>query len=169
MQRPPATHYGYVDSPVGRWLVLVDGPAVTGVYLADAERTPPPPELAVQGGPVITQACEELAQYFAGTRHRFDVEVVLHGTQFQRDVWRELAKVPYGATCTYSQLAARVGRPDAVRAVGAANGANPVSVIVPCHRVIGADSSLTGYGWGVERKRWLLDRERPTTQGTLDL
>lgn len=101
----------------------------------------------------------QLVEYFAGKRTSFDVPVALRGTPFQLDVWNELRKIPYGHTISYAELAHRIGRPSAVRAVGAANGANPIPVIVPCHRVIGANGSLTGYGGGIERKQWLLALE----------
>lgn len=102
-----------------------------------------------------------LAAYFAGELDAIDkLPVETEGTPFQRDVWRALREIPCGTTISYAQLAARIGRPAAVRAVGLANGSNPVGVVVPCHRVIGANGSLTGYGGGIERKRWLLDHER---------
>ena len=105
--------------------------------------------------PVITQ----LREYFAGKRTTFDLELAMQGTPFQLAVWNELRKIPYGHTISYAELAHRIGKPSAVRAVGAANGANPIPVIVPCHRVIGANGSLTGYGGGIERKQWLLALE----------
>jgi methylated-DNA-[protein]-cysteine S-methyltransferase len=101
----------------------------------------------------------QLLEYFEGKRRTFDVELALRGTPFQVAVWEELCRIPYGDTITYAELALRVGRPSAVRAVGAANGANPVPVIVPCHRVIGSNGTLTGYGGGIERKQWLLAHE----------
>ncbi len=100
-----------------------------------------------------------LREYFAGKRTTFDLDVAPEGTAFQRRVWRELAKIPFGKTWTYAQLARRVGKPGAARAVGAANGANPVSVVIPCHRVVGSDGSLTGYGGGLGRKEALLALE----------
>lgn len=105
--------------------------------------------------PVVLQ----LREYFAGKRETFDVELAMKGTPFQLAVWNELTKIPYGHTISYAELAVRIGKPSAVRAVGAANGANPIPVIVPCHRVIGANGSLTGYGGGIERKQWLLALE----------
>lgn len=103
---------------------------------------------------------EAIAAYFAGELAVIDtMKVETGGTVFQRDVWRALREIPCGTTTSYGKLAARIGRPAAVRAVGLANGANPVAVIVPCHRVIGSNGSLTGYGGGIERKRWLLDHE----------
>lgn len=101
----------------------------------------------------------QLRDYFAGKRHAFDLPLSLRGTEFQRAVWNELLAVPYGETITYAELARLIGRPSAIRAVGAANGANPIPIIIPCHRVIGSDGTLTGYGGGIERKQWLLAHE----------
>lgn len=101
----------------------------------------------------------ELEEYFAGTRRTFAVPLAPKGTPFQQAVWHALLDIPYGDTVSYGELAARIGRPGAVRAVGAANGANPIPVIIPCHRVIGSDGKLTGYGGGIERKQWLLAHE----------
>jgi methylated-DNA-[protein]-cysteine S-methyltransferase len=105
--------------------------------------------------PVIDQ----LREYFAGKRQTFELELAPRGTEFQRAVWNELLRIGYGETITYAELARRIGKPSAVRAVGAANGANPIPVIVPCHRVIGSNGTLTGYGGGIERKQWLLAHE----------
>jgi methylated-DNA-[protein]-cysteine S-methyltransferase len=102
---------------------------------------------------------DQLAEYFAGERRAFDLQTQTGGTPFQRAVWAKLREIPYGETATYSELAVMAGRPSAVRAAGAANGRNPISIIVPCHRVIGADGSLTGFGGGIERKEFLLDFE----------
>src|SRR4051812_9091646 len=108
----------------------------------------------------ISAAAIQLEQYFAGERTEFDIELELDGTPFERRVWDEVRAIPYGETATYAEIARRVGRPGASRAVGRANGRNPVAVIVPCHRVIGSDGSLTGYAGGIEMKRALLDLER---------
>jgi len=107
----------------------------------------------------MNQAANELLAYFAGNLRVFTVPLDMQGTDFQLRVWNELLKIPYGETRSYAQIAEAVGRPKAVRAVGAANGSNPLAIIVPCHRVIGADGSLTGYAGGVARKRWLLEHE----------
>lgn len=107
----------------------------------------------------------QLDEYFAGTRTAFDLPLRLHGTAFQVEVWEQLRRIPYGETISYGELAKRVDRPEAARAVGSANGQNPIAIVVPCHRVIGADGSLTGFGGGLDWKRWLLQREQP--QGTL--
>ena len=109
-----------------------------------------------------------IAAYFAGDLHVIDtLPVEAAGTSFQREVWRALREIPCGTTMSYGELARRIRRPDAVRAVGSANGANPVGVVVPCHRVIGANGSLTGYGGGIDRKRWLLEHERQLGSGVL--
>lgn len=109
--------------------------------------------------PEARRLSKELDEYFTGKRTTFDCELAMKGTPFQLAVWNELTKIPYGHTISYAELAVRIGKPSAVRAVGAANGANPIPVIVPCHRVIGANGSLTGYGGGIERKQWLLALE----------
>ncbi len=101
----------------------------------------------------------QLSEYFAGSRRTFELPLRLQGTAFQQTVWRRLTEIPYGDTWSYGQLAARIGKPGASRAVGLANGRNPIAILVPCHRVIGADGSLTGYGGGLERKQWLLAHE----------
>lgn len=110
--------------------------------------------------PALQKAREELCEYFEGRLQEFTVPFTMQGTSFQKRVWSELCEVPFGATCSYSQLAARVGSPQAARAVGVAMGRNPLAIIVPCHRVIGADGSLTGFGGGLDTKRLLLDHER---------
>jgi methylated-DNA-[protein]-cysteine S-methyltransferase len=112
---------------------------------------------------------EQLDAYFAGDRTVFDVRLHFDGTEFQQRVWRALLGIPFGETRTYGALAAQIGSPDAARAVGLANGHNPIGIIVPCHRVIGADGSLTGYGGGIDRKRHLLDHERAVSGGALPL
>jgi methylated-DNA-[protein]-cysteine S-methyltransferase len=106
---------------------------------------------------------EQLEAYFAGDREDFDLALAPHGTPFQQRVWEELTRIPYGETISYSELAWRLGQPKAVRAVGLANGRNPISIVIPCHRVIGADGSLVGYGGGLERKKWLLEHEAVTS------
>ena|SRR5690349_23159377 len=111
--------------------------------------------------PAATSArvVDQLREYFSGARKQFDLALAPRGTEFQLAVWNELLKIGYGETITYAELARRIGKPSAVRAVGAANGANPIPVIVPCHRVIGSNGTLTGYGGGIERKQWLLALE----------
>jgi methylated-DNA-[protein]-cysteine S-methyltransferase len=152
------TFFTTVDSPIGELLLVSDGEALTGLSMQDARR-PRPIEPHWQPAP-LDEPRRQLEEYFAGERTTFELPLRPHGSDFQRDVWRALTEIPYGETRSYGEIARRIGRPDAVRAVGAANGANPIAVIVPCHRVISADGSLTGFGGGLERKRTLLDIER---------
>ena len=109
--------------------------------------------------PYLSQAVHQLHEYFAGTRQTFDLMLAAEGTDFRQSVWQELAKIPYGKTASYADIAQAIKNPKAVRAVGTANGANPISIIVPCHRVIGSNGSLTGYAGGLARKEWLLGFE----------
>jgi methylated-DNA-[protein]-cysteine S-methyltransferase len=146
-----ATHH---PSPVGDLLLLADDAGLRGLFMA-----PHPPVAAEPAGAPFAAAREQLDAYFAGALTAFDLPLAPRGTPFQRRVWAELGKIPYGETVSYAQLAARLGAPRAVRAVGLANGRNPLSIVVPCHRVIGADGSLVGYGGGLERKRALLELE----------
>jgi methylated-DNA-[protein]-cysteine S-methyltransferase len=151
------TRYGYVPSPLGDILLTGGDDALTGLYLLQrVESSSPWVREDAHFEPVRVQ----LEEYFDGRRTRFDVAMRLEGSPFQREVWSALEAIPYGETTSYGEIARRIGRPTASRAVGAANGRNPISIIIPCHRVIGADNSLTGYGWGIERKAWLLDHER---------
>ncbi len=152
-----------ITSPVGPLtLVAADG-VLVGLYM-QTQRHMPPPDIfgdRVAGtGDGLAEPAAQLRDYFAGQRTEFDVPLGLAGTPFQQRVWAELQQIPYGETISYGELAERIGRPTAARAVGLANGRNPVSIIVPCHRVIGADGSLTGYGGGMERKQHLLAFER---------
>jgi methylated-DNA-[protein]-cysteine S-methyltransferase len=150
-----------VASPIGRLLLTGEGDWLTGLWMQDAGRARVP-GAGWREDPVAFGAVrEQLEQYFAGERTAFDVPLRMAGTDFQRRVWSALREIPYGQTWSYGDLARHIGAPDAVRAVGAANGRNPISVIVPCHRVIGADGSLTGFGGGLERKRLLLELESP--------
>lgn len=108
---------------------------------------------------VLARTAEQLDEYFAGTRRTFDLPLDLRGTEFQQQVWWSLADIPFGETSTYGKQAATIGRPTAVRAVGSANGRNPLSIVLPCHRIVGADGKLTGFAGGIDTKRWLLDHE----------
>ena len=145
-----------IDSPVGPLVLTSDGTSLTGV-LFDAEVDP---TWSTQPCAVLDRAAAQLGEYFAGERTEFDLPLEPAGTPFQRSTWLALREIPYAETINYGQLALRVGNPKASRAVGLANGRNPISIVVPCHRVIGADGSLTGYGGGLDRKRLLLDLER---------
>lgn len=149
-----------VDSPVGPLtLVAADG-VLTGVYM-DLQRHRPLEETFGASDPTpFTEVIGQLKEYFAAQRAEFDLPLTFAGTPFQRTVWAALREIPYGQTVSYGQLAERIGRPAAARAVGLANGRNPISIIVPCHRVVGATGDLTGYGGGLDRKRYLLGFER---------
>lgn len=153
------TSHTVVDSPVGSLTLVADGPALRGLYLSGQRHLPAGAAFGDRDDAVLPAVREQLAAYFAGTLREFDLPLASHGTPFQSQVWQALRAVPYGSTCTYTELAAAVGRPAAVRAVGAANGRNPVCIVVPCHRVVGADRWLTGYAGGLARKRFLLDLE----------
>jgi len=155
-----ATSFRHLDSPLGRIRLVGHDGVLTGLYLADHHRCPPALADWTLDEHAFDDVGQQLDEYFAGTRQDFTVSLELHGSPFQVEVWTALRAIPYGETTSYARIADAVGRPAAVRAVGAANGRNPISIIVPCHRVIGADGSLTGYGWGVEHKAWLLDLER---------
>jgi methylated-DNA-[protein]-cysteine S-methyltransferase len=157
--------YATVQSPIGELLLLGDGEVLHGLYM-QAGRKPVRIRAAWQrGDSALADAREQLAEYFAGERTSFDLPMQLNGSAFQRTVWHALTAIPYGQTISYGELARRIGRPDLARAVGTANGQNPIAVIVPCHRVIGSDGKLVGYGGGLENKRLLLDLE----QGTVPL
>jgi len=154
--------YTYVDSPIGRLLLQSDGAALTGLYMNVPSSPRPLAECWVEDATVdpLPATVRQLAEYFDGKRRAFDLPLLrMQGTEFQQKVWRTLTEIPYGATWSYGELARRIDNPNASRAVGLANGRNPISILVPCHRVIGADGSLTGYGGGLERKQWLLAHE----------
>ena len=151
--------YDVFESPIGDLLAAGDGRALHRLHMLSGRG-----RVAIEPGwardpSALADVRSELGEYFAGERTRFDVPLVLRGSPFQVRVWRALQEIPYGRTASYGELARRVGRPSGARAVGLANGRNPIAVIVPCHRVIGADGSLTGYGGGLERKRRLLELE----------
>lgn len=155
------TCYTYLESPIGRLLLCADARSLTGLYMDVEGREPKGRDgwvLEPDAVP-LRAAALQLQEYFDGTRRSFELPLALAGTPFQCRVWQALQEIPFGQTWSYGQLARRIGNPGASRAVGLANNRNPVSLIVPCHRVIGADGSLTGYGGGLERKSWLLDHE----------
>lgn len=153
-------YFDYLESPIGDLLVVGDGEHVTRLYLPNHKRGVMPDDSWRRSKTPFEQAQQELAEYFAGERRTFEVPLRAAGTPFQQRVWQELVRIPFGVTISYAELARRVGQPNASRAVGNANGRNPISIIVPCHRVIGADGRLTGYAGGLDNKRWLLDWER---------
>ena len=151
--------YSTYDSPLGELLLIGDGQALTGLYMqAQKYAREVQQEWKCDARP-FQAVVEQLDAYFAGELRDFDLSLAPRGTDFQRAVWRALLDVQFGTTTTYGKLARRIGSPNAPRAVGLANGHNPIGIIVPCHRIIGANGSLTGYGGGIERKRWLLRHE----------
>ena len=178
--------FTWLDTPLGAALLTADGDALTRITLgATPADVAPSWERAGAGPGVLAEACAQLGEYLAGgrtaftlplapagtdfqrrvwdalagARTTFDLPLAPRGTPFQQRVWAELRRIPHGATISYGELARRVGEPRASRAVGAANGRNPIAIVVPCHRVVGADGSLTGYAGGLDRKRWLLHHE----------
>ncbi len=155
-----AIAWARISSPVDDLLAETDGRHLLALHFASpSDDAPTPAGRCEPAHPLLAQLRDELAQYFAGQRRTFDVPLAPQGTPFQRSVWMALLAIPYGATESYGALAARIGKPAAVRAVGLANGRNPVPILIPCHRVIGADGTLTGYGGGLERKAALLALE----------
>jgi len=160
-----------VESPVGPLTLVAAEGALIGLYMEQQRHLPPPEALgAPDGDPAgapFAEVSVQLREYFGGERTEFGLRVTLAGTAFQQRVWAALRAIPFGQTASYGELAGRIGQPSASRAVGLANGRNPVGIIVPCHRVVGADGSLTGYGGGMERKQYLLDHERRVNGQTL--
>ena len=157
------TLYDAVKSPLGPLLLMGDGDALTGLRMESA-----PPLGWLRDRAAFAEVAAQLDAYFAGERTDFDVALAPRGTEFQRRVWAALLEIPYGETRTYGELAAALGKPNACRAVGAANGRNPIGVIIPCHRVIGSTGGLTGYGGGLDRKRALLELEAGSVAAAID-
>jgi methylated-DNA-[protein]-cysteine S-methyltransferase len=151
--------YWELSSPLGELLLVSDGESLTGIYYEDHRRGPARGANWRRDATPFKQVQDELAAYFAGELPAFSVPLAPRGSDFQREVWNELRRIPPGSTLTYAELAAKIGRPKAIRAVGAANARNPISIIVPCHRVVGSNGTLTGYAGGLKRKEWLLRHE----------
>ena len=152
--------YGYLDSPVGSLLVAGDAKGLHRIIFPSEHKGKDPPTTWRRDESVLGEVFRQLRAYFAGELTRFDLTLRFTGTAFQNTVWTALRDIPFGETTSYGALAARIGRPTAYRAVGAANGANPLPIVVPCHRVIGSDKSLTGFGGGLDTKRFLLAHEQ---------
>jgi methylated-DNA-[protein]-cysteine S-methyltransferase len=149
-----------MQSPVGPLLLVADRSGLRRLHFAArSRRAELPPADAVEDAEALAPVVRQLEEYFAGERRTFDLSLAPGGTPFQAQVWTELCRIPYGETISYLQLAQRIDNPRAVRAVGLANGSNPIAIVIPCHRVIGANGSLTGYGGGLPTKRWLLGLE----------
>jgi len=154
-------YFTSIGSPLGKIMLCSDGENLTGLYLATTKHAPERAPNWQQSDhlSIFIDARDQLSDYFIGERFTFNLPLQMEGTAFQKNVWLELARIPYGTTISYGELAKRIGNPKAQRAVGLANGRNPISIIVPCHRVIGADGSLTGYGGGIMQKQALLALE----------
>jgi methylated-DNA-[protein]-cysteine S-methyltransferase len=154
-----------LPSPVGELRLVATDDGLADIVFPDSRGAAISPvpvgaSASIDDHPMLALAAAQLGEYFAGRRHAFSVKLDPHGTAFQQRVWGALSTIPYGETRTYAQIARAIGKPTAMRAVGAANGRNPLPIIVPCHRVIGADGTLTGFGGGLDTKQWLLDHER---------
>lgn len=152
-----------MNTPIGRLTLVANDHALVGVYMENYEV----PQATAKTTPLLERAAKQLGEYFAGEREAFDLPLEPQGTAFQRAVWEALTRIPFGQTVSYAHIAKKIGRPNAVRAVGAANGSNPIALIIPCHRVIGSNGALTGYGGGLPRKRWLLGHENRQREMTL--
>jgi methylated-DNA-[protein]-cysteine S-methyltransferase len=152
--------YSYLESPIGKLLIAGDGEAIHYIYFPKNGRAEKPrPEWTESARGPVGEAIRQLREYFAGARTEFDLPLTPEGTPFQRDVWQRLREIPYGETISYGELARRIGNPRASRAVGAANGLNPIPIVIPCHRVIGSNGKLTGFGGGLPVKEALLTLE----------
>ena len=160
--------YRTIDSPIGPLTLAGHGHVLTNLRMVDQTYEPGHADW-MPDDRAFPEAVDQLGGYFAGERIDFDLELSMAGTEFQRRVWRALTTIPYGETRSYGEIADQIGAPSAARAVGLANGRNPIAIIVPCHRVIGASGSLTGYGGGLDRKRSLLELEKRRKSATLSL
>ncbi|MGI9578646.1 MAG: methylated-DNA--[protein]-cysteine S-methyltransferase [Microthrixaceae bacterium] len=158
------TSHTLIDSPVGALWATSRGGMITGLRFTATERVEPEADWVSDAGP-FEELRRQLEEYFAGDRRSFDIDIEPTGTEFQMQVWSALCDIPYGQTATYGEIAATIGRPTAVRAVGGANNANSIPIVIPCHRVIGADGTLTGFGGGIDAKSKLLDLEARATAG----
>jgi methylated-DNA-[protein]-cysteine S-methyltransferase len=158
----PTLYYHWLDSPLDQLLLTATEQSLTGLFLQDQKYFPAiaPTWQAQPELPLFLQTQQQLEDYFRGDRQAFDLPLAPSGTAFQQQVWQRLRQIPFGQTWSYGELAQAIGQPSASRAVGAANGRNPISIIVPCHRVIASNGKLTGYAGGVDRKQWLLEHER---------
>lgn len=155
----PAVLTTTVDSPIGPLTITAEEDKLTGLHMHRQRHFPAIPATAERNEAALAPVVEQLEAYFAGELTAFDLPLNLRGTAFQQRVWRTLQEIPYGETISYGELARWVDNPNASRAVGTANGHNPVAIVVPCHRVIAADGGIGGYGGGLDRKRWLLALE----------
>jgi methylated-DNA-[protein]-cysteine S-methyltransferase len=162
-------YYSIMPSPVGELLLLSSGEALTGLYMQKHAHWSGMQPHWRRDDNRLRAARQQLRSYFAEELKQFELPLAMQGTEFQLRVWNELLNIPYGQTTSYGELACKLGQPKASRAVGLANGRNPISIVVPCHRVVGANGTLTGYGGGLPRKRWLLDHESGVPRAWLAL
>ncbi len=160
MKTNPTITYTEMDSPLGRLLLFGTARGLSGIMMSRHRHFEGKQKEWQRDDAKWSGVAKQLREYFEGKRRDFKIALDVHGTEFQTKVWSALCTIPYGRTASYGDIARKIGNPKAVRAVGLANGRNPVSIVVPCHRVIGADGSLTGYGGGLDRKTILLDLER---------
>jgi len=151
--------YTFIDAPIGQLLLAGEGEVLHFLGFPKGKMAIDPNPEWQRDDAIFQEAKQQLNEYFAGQRQNFDLQLSPHGTEFQLQVWQQLQHIPYGSVCSYSELAKAIDRPKAVRAVGAANGQNPIPVIIPCHRVIGANGQLTGFGGGLDTKQHLLKLE----------
>lgn len=151
-----------IKSPLGTTEIIGDENGISSIAILDSEQ-----EITTEIPDLLKEAVTQLQDYFSGTRHNFTFKLNPKGTEFQQKVWQELLNIPFGKTMSYLELSKKLGDVKAIRAVASANGKNPLWIVVPCHRVIGTDGSLTGYAGGLWRKKWLLEHENPTTQQSL--
>jgi methylated-DNA-[protein]-cysteine S-methyltransferase len=153
--------YARYESPLGTVIAIANGDGIFSIDFVDAKyaKRIDPEWIEDPKSPPLRECMQQLAEYFAGKRRDFDLPLAPRGTSFQERVWNEIARVPYGKTISYGELAKRAGAPGQARAAGAATGRNPVGVVIPCHRIVGADGSLTGYAGGLDRKQRLLELE----------
>ena len=154
--------YSVINSPIDDIMLVADDSALIGIYFVGCDHIPAASRRGTLNPkhPVLQRAATQLDEYFAGKRAKFSLPLRLAGTEFQEKVWREIARIPYGETISYSDLAKRAGATQAIRAVGTSTGRNPVSIVIPCHRVVGKDGNMRGFAGGLERKRRLLDLEK---------
>lgn len=168
MSQPSAMiYYDDLDSPIGVLRLVADDDGLREVRFAEPRHPRETPSTWIRASEPFARVRKQLLEYFAGQRQAFDLPLHPLGTPFQLSVWRELARIPYGVTTSYGDIARRIHNPAAVRAVGSANGLNPIPIIVPCHRVIGSNGSLTGFGGGLPAKRFLLSLEQQVARGDL--
>lgn len=160
-------YYCYLDTPIGELLLAGDADGLSMIGFPKGSMRRQPKRDWIFNEKPLAEACRQLQEYFAGERREFDLPLKLEGTEFQVSVMEALRKIPYGETASYGEIAQRIGRPKAVRAVGAANGRNPIPIVVPCHRVIGSTGDLTGFGGGLDTKEALLRHEAEHTRDLL--